>query len=50
MTALAEAGRFPARSQNVARVLRAVLPARSLSLVLLGIAWLNPWAISDLGF
>ncbi|MGN6158566.1 MAG: ABC transporter permease [Devosia sp.] len=50
MTALAEAGRFPARSQNVARALRAVLPALSLILVLLGIAWLNPRAISYLGF
>jgi ribose transport system permease protein len=33
-----------------ARLVRAVLPALSLALVLLGIAWLNPRAISYLGF
>jgi ribose transport system permease protein len=50
MTALAETGRLSGRSPNVARTLRALLPALSLILVLLGIAWLNPRAISYLGF
>lgn len=38
------------RSVNYARTLRALLPALSLVLVLLGIAYLNPRAISYLGF
>src|SRR3569833_3914921 len=50
MTTLAEHGRFSVRSQNMTRTLRALLPALSLILVLLGIAWLNPRAISYLGF
>ena len=33
-----------------ARLLRALLPALSLALVLLAIAWLNPRAISYFGF
>ena len=32
------------------RLLRALLPALSLSLILIGIAWLNPRAISYFGF
>ena len=39
----------PARSDRRRRVLRAALPAMSLALVLLGIAWLNPRAISYFG-
>ncbi|CCE01736.1 ABC transporter permease [Bradyrhizobium sp. STM 3809] len=35
---------------NVPRLLRALLPALSLALVLIGIAWLNPRAISYFGF
>ena len=50
MTALAGTNRAIARGQNVARLLRTLLPALSLILVLLGIAWLNPRAISYLGF
>ena len=50
MTALAETGRIPDRSQSLTRLLRTLLPALSLVLVLLGIAWLNPRAISYLGF
>jgi ribose transport system permease protein len=38
-----------ARSGRRRRVLRAALPALSLALVLLGIAWLNPRAISYFG-
>jgi len=38
-----------ARSGRRRRVLRAALPALSLTLVLLGIAWLNPRAISYFG-
>jgi ribose transport system permease protein len=38
------------RPFNYARLLRALLPALSLALVLLAIAWLNPRAISYLGF
>jgi ribose transport system permease protein len=38
-----------ARSGKRRRVLRAALPALSLALVLLGIAWLNPRAISYFG-
>src|SRR5579885_2320528 len=34
----------------VRRLLRALLPALSLALVLMGIAWLNPRAISYFGF
>ncbi len=37
-------------ARNVPRLLRALLPALSLALVLLGIAWLNPRAISYFGF
>lgn len=36
--------------QGATRLLRSLLPALSLSLVLIGIAWLNPRAISYLGF
>lgn len=36
--------------QGVTRLLRSLLPALSLTLVLIGIAWLNPRAISYLGF
>jgi len=50
MTALAGTNRAIGRGQNVARLLRTLLPALSLILVLLGIAWLNPRAISYLGF
>lgn len=39
----------PTRSGKRRRVLRAALPALSLALVLLGIAWLNPRAISYFG-
>jgi len=39
----------PARSGRRRRALRAALPALSLALVLLGIAWLNPRAISYFG-
>jgi len=39
-----------ARPFNFARLLRTLLPALSLTLVLLAIAWLNPRAISYLGF
>ncbi|MET3901272.1 ribose transport system permease protein [Devosia sp. UYZn731] len=38
------------RPFNYARMLRTLLPALSLALVLLAIAWLNPRAISYLGF
>ena len=38
------------RPFNFARLLRTLLPALSLTLVLLAIAWLNPRAISYLGF
>lgn len=38
------------RAQSLGRLLRALLPAISLALVLGGIAWLNPRAISYLGF
>jgi ribose transport system permease protein len=38
------------RPFNFARLLRTLLPALSLALVLLAIAWLNPRAISYLGF
>ena len=50
MTALAETNRATSRGQSLARLLRTLLPALSLVLVLLGIAWLNPRAISYLGF
>jgi ribose transport system permease protein len=46
----ASAARIPlARSQTPHRFLRAALPALSLALVILGIAWLNPRAISYFG-
>lgn len=35
---------------NARRLLRALLPALSLTLILIGIAWLNPRAISYFGF
>src|SRR5262245_51688171 len=35
---------------NPRRLLRALLPALSLTLILIGIAWLNPRAISYFGF
>jgi ribose transport system permease protein len=50
LTTLAETSRPAIRSQSVTRTLRALLPALSLVLVLLGIAWLNPRAISYFGF
>ncbi|BAM91607.1 putative ribose ABC transporter permease [Bradyrhizobium oligotrophicum S58] len=37
-------------ARNLPRLLRALLPALSLALVLIGIAWLNPRAISYFGF
>src|SRR3954454_15024263 len=37
-------------ARNMPRLLRALLPALSLALVLAGIAWLNPRAISYFGF
>src|SRR4051795_9704975 len=37
-------------ASNLPRLLRALLPALSLALVLIGIAWLNPRAISYFGF
>jgi ribose transport system permease protein len=46
----ASAGRIPlAVARTPRRFLRAVLPALSLALVILGIAWLNPRAISYFG-
>src|SRR5205823_8038521 len=42
---LPTAGRITPR-----RLLRALLPALSLALILIGIAWLNPRAISYFGF
>jgi ribose transport system permease protein len=46
----ASAGRIPlAVARMPRRFLRAVLPALSLALVILGIAWLNPRAISYFG-
>jgi ribose transport system permease protein len=52
MTAIAEtASRNLLRQpQSMTRLLRGLLPALSLVLVLMGIAWLNPRAISYLGF
>lgn len=51
-TASAETGRrVPASAMTPrARMLRALLPALSLALVLIAIAWLNPRAISYFGF
>src|SRR6185312_4396575 len=40
----------PVRLMNLKRLLRTVLPALSLILILLAIAWLNPRAISYFGF
>jgi ribose transport system permease protein len=45
----AGAGRIPLAVARPRRFLRAVLPALSLALVILGIAWLNPRAISYFG-
>jgi ribose transport system permease protein len=43
--------RSPATGQvNLRRLLRTLLPAISLALILIGIAWLNPRAISYFGF
>lgn len=50
MTAVTETDRPAVRPANFARGLRTLLPALSLVLVLLGIWWLNPRAISYLGF
>lgn len=50
MSSQASLAAVSARSINTARLLRALLPALSLSLVLIGIAQLNPRAISYLGF
>jgi ribose transport system permease protein len=52
VTTLAESNsrRLLQRPQSVTRLLRGLLPALSLALVLIGIAWLNPRAISYLGF
>jgi len=44
------AGTAGARSRQRARLLRALLPALSLALVVIAIAWLNPRAISYFGF
>ncbi len=43
-------GRSGLRSPAFARFLRALLPALSLTLILVAIAWLNPRAISYFGF
>lgn len=50
MTALAKPTSSLRRNTNLPRLLRALLPALSLSLVVIAIAWLNPRAISYLGF
>ena len=50
MTELAKPSSPLLRGTNLPRLLRALLPALSLSLVVIGIAWLNPRAISYLGF
>jgi len=52
MTAVAEVGQRGSsrQPQGITRLLRALLPALSLALVLIGIAWLNPRAISYFGF
>lgn len=52
MSAAASIERAPARPGSAARarMLRAMLPALSLSLVVIAIAWLNPRAISYFGF
>ena len=48
---LAGAARLPILAgMTPRRLLRALLPALSLSLILIGIAWLNPRAISYFGF
>ena len=47
MTDLAKPGTM---RTSLPRLLRALLPALSLALVVIGIAWLNPRAISYLGF
>lgn len=44
------AARSSAASRQRARLLRAMLPALSLAIVLIAIAWLNPRAISYFGF
>ncbi|TIS11700.1 MAG: ABC transporter permease, partial [Mesorhizobium sp.] len=52
MTAIAP-GTLPKSSRGSAaraRMLRSLLPALSLALVLMAIAWLNPRAISYFGF
>lgn len=38
------------RSRNMGRLLRTMLPALSMTLILIAIAWLNPRAISYFGF
>lgn len=52
MSSAAAIERAPARSGSAARarMLRAMLPALSLALVVIAIAWLNPRAISYFGF
>jgi ribose transport system permease protein len=50
MSAMAPTGSRPAAGVNWRRLLRALLPALSLTLVLAAIAWLNPRAISYFGF
>ena len=47
---LSEAARRERRPQNYARLLRTALPALSLALILIAIAYLNPRAISYFGF
>jgi ribose transport system permease protein len=42
--------RKPRRPANAARLLRRLLPALSMALILIAIAWLNPRAISYFGF
>ena len=48
MTALVQTA--PRQSRNIGRLLRTMLPALSMTLILIAIAWLNPRAISYFGF
>ena len=50
MTSLTTSSAAARRRTNLPRLLRTLLPALSLTLVVIGIAWLNPRAISYLGF
>ena len=49
-TSIPAALRPSRRPLNIARLLRRLLPALSLALILIAIAWLNPRAISYFGF